>query len=300
MKSLLHRISLAGLRRTLFRYRLALGYACFAFAVFVVGVLATLPHEEIARRLIKSATRGSAVGLEFRELSFRPLLGYTIRDLHLMADRNSGPTIRIDSLDAAPVLTSLLLPTAPNAVDLEAQLWGGSLEARLAGDDSRLLLALEGEGLELAQATRGLFPGGGSVQGTARIALDIEGEPRGDEFAGGLSLDVTAVGLRDLLAAGFKVPNLTFETVQLRAKLDGRRLEISEFSAQGRELSLRATGRIQLARRLESSTLDIRFELQIREDAPAGLRSLPLLLPKRTQGDAFYKLKGTLRRPKLS
>ncbi|MFP6662931.1 MAG: type II secretion system protein GspN [Deltaproteobacteria bacterium] len=300
MKSPRRSISFAGLRDALGRHRLAIGYTCFTLAVFVVGVVATLPHEKIARQLIERATRSSAVGIEFRELSLRPLLGYTVRDLQILPEGKDGPTIHIDSLDAAPVLTSLLLPGAPAAIDLEARLWGGVLEARLAGDPRGFLLALEGENLELAEATRGLFPGGGALLGTARIALDLEGDPRGRELVGALSLDAAAVGLRDLLAAGFKVPNLTFESVQLRARLDGKRLEISEFSARGAELTLRATGRIQLAQPLESSILDIRFELQIHADAPAGLRALPLLLPKRTQGDAFYKLKGTLRRPKLS
>jgi type II secretion system protein N len=300
MKSLLRRLSLADLRGALSRHRLGIGYILFTLTVFLVSVVATLPHEEIARHLIERATRGSSTRVEFREISFRPLLGYTIRDLRITPDSTGGPTIRVESLDATPVLTSLLLPTGPTELDLEAVLWGGGLEARLGGDGRNFMLTLEAEGLDLGEATSGLFPAGGALEGQARVLLAIEGDSRGRELFGALDLKATAVGLRDLLAAGFKVPNLTFESVQLSAKLDGRRLEISEFSARGRELMLRATGRIRLAERLKSSTLDIRFELQISDEAPSGLRALPLLLPKRKDGEAFYKLQGTLERPTLS
>ena len=287
---------LDSIRGALSQHRSAIGYGLFTLAVMIVGVITMFPHEEMTRRLLGDALKTSPIGIDFRQLRFRPLLGYKIDGLRIAPDRTADFLIQVDSLDAAPNLTSLLLPGMRPAVDIEAELWGGRIDASLAAGTSEFSIDLEADDLNLGEASAGAFPQGGSLRGSADLSLELQGRTTGEALLGNAILNATNVALDEILISGFKVPELSFSNVTLRASLEDRTIRVIEFTAQGAEVVLRATGKIGLRTRLEYSTLDIRFEVTVADNAPPGLRALRLLLPKKP-GDSFHSLRGTLRRP---
>jgi len=280
------------------RYLLGL-YFGFAALVFLIALLVTFPHETLVREGLRQATAGSPTRIDFAELRYRPPLGYEVSDLRIVPDPGSAFELQAGQLHARPSMLSLLVPGQRNAVDLDVALWGGQLEARIAGDPDDFAIDALGENLKLDEATRGAFPPAGKIYGSGRLELAVEGKDRGRRLEGALRLAVRDLALRDLMAQGFKVPDLTFETLDLEAEADGQTLQIRKLVANGSEISIRATGKIKLNRVWKRSTLDLRFELVIDPDAPAGLRMLPRLLPKRKDDETFYKIRGTLGKPRL-
>jgi type II secretion system protein N len=280
------------------RYLVGL-YLGFAFLVFLIALLWTFPHETLVREGLRQATAGSPTRIDFAQLRYRPPLGYEVEDLRIVPDPGSAFELQAGQLHAQPSLLSLLVPGRRNAVDLNLAIWGGQVEARIAGDPDDFAIDAVGQNLKLDEATRGAFPPAGKIYGNGRLELAVEGTDGGRLIEGALQLAIRDLALRDLMAQGFKIPDLTFETLDLEAEADGQTLQIRKLVANGNEVSIRATGKIKLNRVWKRSTLDLRFELRIDPDAPAGLRMLPRLLPKRNDGDTFYKIRGTLGKPRL-
>lgn len=287
------------LRRKSEQRRLPLLYAGFALVVFLVALVVTFPHETLVRQSLYSATVGSDTTIDFTALHFRPPLAYQVDDLQIRPDRNEPFELRITKLHVAPALFSLLIPGQRNAVDLELEIWGGQLEARLAGDPDDFAIAAAGSKLNLAEAISTALPTPGKIYGNAQFELVAEGTDKGRSIAGSLTLAIRDLALRELTARGFKVPDLTFETVDLAVDADGGVLHVRKFVASGNEVSIRATGKVTLHRSWKRSALELRFELSIDEDAPSGLRVLPRLLPKRKNGESFYDIRGTLGNPRI-
>ena len=279
--------------------RLPLLYTGFTVFVFLVAIIVTFPHETLIRQGLDRATAGSDTTVDFKTLQFRPLLGYHVEDLRVVPDRDEAFELRVAGLQATPSIISLLVPGRRNALDLELDIWGGELAARLAGDPDDFAITAAGSGLNLEDATRGLLPANGKIYGSAALELDAEGTDQGRTIDGTLILAVRDLALRDLMARGFKVPDLTFETLDLSIEAAGDTLQVRNFVATGNEVSIRATGKIKLNRSWKRSMLDLRFELTIDPDAPSGLRVLPRLLPKRKNGETFYDIIGTLGNPRI-
>ena len=280
--------------------RLAIVYAAFALVIFFTALVVTFPHETLVRMGIRNATAESSVTIDFSELHFRPPFGYQVSDLHIVSDSRQPFSLRVSDLKATPSLLSLIIPGQRNAVDLTLSIWGGLLEGRLAGDPANFAITARGEGLDIASATQGALPPPGQIYGKARLDLDVEGTEDGRQLEGNLILAVQNLALRDLTAGGFKVPDLTFDTLEMAVEARGNSLKIRKFVVQGSDVSIRATGKITRNRFWKRSSLDLRFELIISPDAPAGLRILPRLLPKRKDGEQFYNLRGTLAKPRIS
>lgn len=280
------------------RYLLGL-YFGFAFLVFLVALLLTFPHETLVREGLRQATAGSPTQIDFARLRYRPPFGYEVSDLRIVPDPGNSFEFQASQLHARPSVLSLLIPGRRNAVALDADLWGGQVEVRIAGDPEDFAIDAVGQNLKLDEASRGAFPPAGRIYGNGRLELAVEGTDSGRRLQGELRLAIRDLALRDLMAQGFKVPDLTFETLDLEAEADGQTIQIRKLVANGNEVSIRATGKIKLNRVWKRSTLDLRFELMIDPDAPAGLRMLPRLLPQRKDGESFYKILGTLGKPRL-
>ena len=249
------------------RYLLGL-YFGFAFLVFLVALLLTFPHETLVREGLRQATAGSPTQIDFARLRYRPPFGYEVSDLRIVPDPGNSFEFQASQLHARPSVLSLLIPGRRNAVALDADLWGGQVEVRIAGDPEDFAIDAVGQNLKLDEASRGAFPPAGRIYGNGRLELAVEGTDSGRRLQGELRLAIRDLALRDLMAQGFKVPDLTFETLDLEAEADGQTIQIRKLVANGNEVSIRATGKIKLNRVWKRSTLDLRFELMIDPDAP--------------------------------
>ncbi len=290
----------AAIRAFFSRHVLFFGYAAFSLVALLTALLVTFPHEELARRLVAEGTRNTDIRADFRRLNFSPPLAWAARDIVILPDSDGALAIRVDELRASPGWTSLVLPGVLPALDLDANLWNGTAIATAGSDGEKFTLDLRAEDLDLAAAASGLLPGEGRIGGRANLALEASGDLQGRELVGDVELIVADITLRGLSLEGFQLPDLDLSELKLRGTLAGKTVQVSEFLARGPGVSLRATGTIQRARRFDSSRLDLRVEIQITDAAPSSLRGLRLLLPRRQPGESFYKLGGTIRRPKLS
>ena len=287
------------LRTRASEHRLAWLYLGFSAAVFIVALVTTFPHETLVREGLRHATAGSPTQIDFASLRYQPLLGYEVADLRIVPDTAQSFQLQVDALHAKPAILSLLIPGQRNAVELDLAIFGGQMEATVAGNPDDFAVVVVGQNLKLDEATRGAFPPPGRVSGTAALDLAAQSSDGGRTLEGTLALRAQDIALRDMMAQGFKIPDLSFEALELEAAADGDTIHVRKLVATGNEVSIRATGKIKLHRSWKRSSLDLRFELNISPDAPAGLRMIPRLLPKRKDGESFYDVRGTLARPRL-
>ncbi len=239
----------------------------YLFALFIF-VRLTFPYETLRQRLLAEYnTQQSDKFLQIEHLSGSGLFGVEAEGVRLvevfstLADAEAGPPkmLAVESANVGIGAISYLLGQI--AVDFSANVGGGELSGAFYQDGTGAKIDVEGSlidisGLTLLSAGIGL-PLGGELGGKVDLFLP-EGQMKNAEGTFDLAVTNLTAGdgkakIRDTIA----LPKLNAGTLTLKAKAEKGRLEIEQFTANGKDFELSAEGRLRLREPFDKSSVSV-------------------------------------------
>lgn len=276
----------------------ALAYAAFTLVVFLLVLLATLPHDLIAARALDLATAGAPVRVGFANVSLAFPNGYHFTNVRVTPVGGSEPVATLSELTVRMPLAGLVTGRFRQAV-FTGRAYGGSFTGWVRDAGGKIAGQIDAKDVRLEPALAPFVPPPGRVQGVASVALQLSGDGRTTQSAeGDVTLAVRDLALEQVSVRGFRLPDLTFLTVDAAAQVFGSRLQIREARTTGSDLTFDATGDVLLREPVQQSVLNLRMRVEVPPNAPPALRIATGLLPKRNPGqEPVYTVKGTIAAP---
>lgn len=248
----------------------------FYLVCLVVFVRLTFPYGTLRNRLLAEYNRSQTdKRLEIDELSGDGLLGLEasgVRLKEVLTESQEGKSSppQMLAVDAASVRASALSYLfGSTVVDFDAEVGGGELSGSFHQDAAEARIEVEGEsidisGLTLLSAGIGL-PLGGELGGKVSLFLP-EGQIKKAEGSFDLSIASFTAGdgkakIRDTIA----LPKIDCGQLVLKAEVADGRLELEEFSADGKDFELSADGRIRLREPFDKSSLSVGATFKFKE-----------------------------------
>ncbi len=287
--------------------QVAAAYALWTAVFFLFFLVTTFPHGALLSHLLSSRLDGS-VTVSLDDVRFALPFGYDIGKLHLgLPAYRNPPLLEASDLSIAPSITALLrLRLTP--LSLTAKALGGRVQSRfdLSGKWVSLRLSLNGCQLSRGAGLRHWIAG--TVGGRLDAKIELESaRPGVTKNSGSLEIRLTNASIEDarlVKLGGIKIPDLHFQSIEIRGTVKNGRIQIISGVASGSELSASLTGVIMLAQPLELTALNLILTVEPTAKAPPATSLLLSLLPSRADSDSSGKRKlrifGTLAHPRLA
>ncbi len=277
-------------------------YAAYTLVIFIVFVIATLPHELVLRRALDLGPT-APITVDLRGVRLGWTMAYTVDELRLQA-RGGDPSLPVFSasrVHAAPSIFGLFRGR-PFPLALAADLYGGSLDATLDLDPDAYDVRAK-----LASLDLGRYAGlrqflEGTLQGRVGGSIDLAGNPTKPATTGGLvDLRGTDVALEGGRIRGVTIPDLHFPELHLAGTIKAGRVDLDDLNVRGREVTVAGDGTLLLAHPLAATLINLDLTLTAAPDLPDNLRIAFNLIPgdPTPAGERKLHLFGTLTQPKL-
>lgn len=273
-------------------WRVRLGYAVFGFVIFAGILFATFPYTATLSKVL------APMGYEFSSGSqtLRFPFGAELTQVRVssIASAPQNRVIECPLMTIAPSLLSLL--AFQPGVRVKANLYDGIARATIRPSGGGTAISYDLNAVNIAQQRLFVFPEATAASGTMSGHGQLWFSPTdlatdsGDGEMNGADLAITS----DFLNAPIRLGN-----AQAKFKLDRGVLTIEELKTSGGDVTLSASGTIQLAPDPADSVVAIQFTVVPTPDAATRLSLLFALLP-RHQGKRPYQLTGTLSAPQIS
>jgi len=248
----------------------------FYFVALILFVRMTFPYETLRNRILAEYNASQAdKRLEIDDLSGSGLFGVEAEGVRLTemveldADgKASRPqSLTVDEVSVGVAALSYLFGTI--AVDFDAEVGGGELSGDFYQDEAEARLSIEGEaidisGLTLLSAGIGL-PLGGELNGTVELFLP-EGNMKKAGGAFDLSVSSFTAGdgetkIRETIA----LPKINCGKLVLKAEANEGRLDIQDFSTDGKDFEMSAEGRLRLRDPFDKSSVSVGASFRFKE-----------------------------------
>lgn len=283
-------------------------YVIYTGVLFFVFLIANFPHNVITQRLLRSIDLSDqGLRLEVGDTRFAWWNGYELQRVRLTpTEPDALPLFEASSLYVRPGLDGLMRGEI-NSLHLLGLLYGGAVDGTMAISDGmrRATIAIDGLELQRYPAIASLLSlQQGSIEGTVSgvITIEAHGADTSDTRAAA-EIDLDKASLTDaILNNGLTVPALHFDKAAMKMSLQGGRVEVQEFEANGPELRLSASGQVALRDPINDSVLNLKFTALPGPDAPDDIRTLLSFIPPPPKGakpDAPRTVSGTLARPRV-
>jgi len=269
---------------------LHLAYAAVAIVLFGWFLIANLPYTDV----VSQAMGPSGLVLSARNQHSVFPFGVEMTDVSLMdrAHPERPPLLQTERMSLKPTLLAMLAGSP--AVRVQANLYGGVLDALVRRSQGEITIDFNAEGLHLDRYP-GLRENGVNLAGIASATGTAFISPIGLNADNG-TIHVTA---SDASVAAPLVSLLKLGAVESTINLDHGKVNITELTSNGADVRLSASGAIDLKPIVEDSIVGVRFDLQLSDDARNRLGFLTNFLPH-PPGAAPYFIGGTFRAPRLS
>ena len=220
--------------------------------------------------------------------------GARLSDVRLISTRpaNAGLILESPAVIIAPSFLSMLMMHP--GVRVKAALFDGSVNVTIRPSGGGTSISYDLDSVDIARQHLFTIPGAdtsGRLSGSGNLLLS--------------PADIAQSGTGDLSAASLTIMSaLASSPIRLgeghsKFKIDQGMLTIEEFTTTGGDLTLNATGTIQLAPDPGECELAIQFTLATTPTAAAQLGILLSTLPH-PPGSQPYHLTGTLNAPRIS
>ncbi len=288
--------------------RAILLYALYTFALFAIFTIALFPHELLVRRALESA-RNPLVAVDITGARFAWLRGYELQGFRvapLPLREGIPPLLEWSRLRVRPDYASWLKGNLYSFV-VSGELYGGRAEGWGSLRGGRFEGALRWDAVELRRY-RALLASlqegeiSGSLAGSCNITYG-GANPRIVQGTGQFVL--TRGALEKAKVDGFALPDLHFRDAAAKLSLRAALLEVQEFSANGDELNVQASGTVTLEQPLLRSGLNLKVTLHPTAASPESFRALLGVLaaylarPVRGVQPVTFTVTGTLQSPQL-
>jgi type II secretion system protein N len=267
-----------------------IGYAAFGLVLFAGLLFATFPYSATLSKVL------APMGFEFSSASQSihfpfgaELTGVSVRS---MKSSTPYPALECPAVTIAPSLLSLLI--FQPGVRVSASLYDGVAKLTIRPSSGGTAISYDLDTLNIAEQQLVTIPAGaasGTISGHGKLWLapaDLDADT-GDGELSGAGLAVTSP-----LASG----PILLGSAGANFKLEHGALTIEGLKTSGGDLTVTASGTIQLAPDPAESTLAIEFTLVPEPAAVSRLGMLFALLPHPPNAQP-YRLIGTLSAPRI-
>src|ERR1700687_1791060 len=273
-------------------WRVRLGYAVFGFVIFAGFLFATFPYTATLSKVL------APMGFEFSSASqsIRFPFGAELTQVRVSSTTSAAqyPVFECPVMTIAPSILSLF--TLQPGVRVKANLYDGVARATIRPSGGGTAISYELDAVNIAQQRLFALPADSAASGTMSGHGKLWFSPTdlatdsGDGEMSGAGLAIKS----DFLNAPIQLGN-----AQAKFKVDRGFLTIEELKTSGGDVTLSASGTIQLAPDPADSVVAIQFTIVPTPDAASRLSLLFALLP-RHRGAQPYQLTGTLASPQIS
>ncbi len=300
------------------------GYGAFWFFCFLIFSYWTFPYDRVKDFVIQEVERpmgpgnrrvASGAQLTIDELSPSFLTGVDVEGVkytQLPDDPDAAPTeVEIDEATVRVSLLSLLTGSLGLSYDLS--IGGGTIDGEFEQTDTSEHVAAEISDVDLSKlgVVRGLIglPVTGKLDGNVDLTVAEEAE----QTAGAMSVTIEDLQIGDGEAKfpiggmgdGLTIEQIDAGTLTLSLEVEEGVANIKEFSSEGPDLALSASGNVRLAQPFERSRLDLLLRVEftdrykeksdITRTLFGAMEMVPQIRPARTSDGALqYRVSGTL------
>ncbi len=273
-------------------YRVKLGYAVFGLVIFAGFLFATFPYTATFSKVL------APMGFEFssasQSINFPFGAELTQVRVSSMTAAAQNPVIECPVMTIAPSLLSLF--TLQPGVRVKANLYDGIARATIRPSGGGTAISYDLDAVNIAQQRLFALPADASASGTMSGHGKLWFSPT-DLTTDSGNGEMTGAGLA--IRSDFLNAPIQLGHAQAKFKIDRGFLTIEELKTSGGDVTLSASGTIQLAPDPAQSTVAIQFTIVPTPAAASRLSLLFAILP-RHPGHEPYQLTGTLAAPQIS
>lgn len=279
-------------------------YTLYTLACFLVFLVANFPHDVLVQRALREVDL-RPLRLDVAGTRFAWWRGYEFRDVRLTRmedDRGTPPLLESSHLYVRPGLSELIRGRL-GSVYLNGSMYSGAVEGSWVMGDGNARATVRLHALDLGRyryLTNVLEEG--RVLGRLSGAVTIEArraDMRDGQAAGELELQEAQIAA--VKVSGFPVPDLTFQSVAIKFAVNGNRVEVQEFRADGNEITVSGSGQVTVRTPVGDSVLNLKVTLQPGPGSTEAVKGLLNLVPraKGSRPDAPVTISGTIARPRF-
>ncbi|MGM0787440.1 MAG: type II secretion system protein GspN [Thermodesulfobacteriota bacterium] len=274
-------------------------YTLYVAALAVFFLYVCFPEETVTR-YAEQRISSTLPGLHAAVGSIRPGFPPSMKANDIQIRYRDSGAFLFERVSVTPGYLGLI--TAKRVFNINAEAAGGSLRASIAtgqgssGTDLSLESRLGDLRMEefnpvLSEITNR------SIEGRLEGRIDYNGSA--DMEGNGSAVFTLRQGRVQLNQPFFGIKEIEFRQAEAEMESENRRVEISDFTLEGRQFSAEASGRIMLA--VPAETSRIRMSAVI-SPHPALLKSIGGALPQQYRGkeEIPVQITGTLGRPGIS
>jgi len=273
------------------------GYLVVLFAAFL---LVTFPYDVLVRRAL-AGFNGGALSVGFQDAGFAWHRGIALDRLTLHS-AEAIPVLEIDRMWVRPSLGQLVRGN-PYAIELQAEMYGGSARADADFSEGRLSgnVALEALSLGRYRPLAGMLEEG-RLGGRVDATLSFEttaADPNAGQATGAIRLSRAAIEAAKI--SGFGVPDIHVDEGDVEFTYRNGRIDLAALKAHGKEIILEADGQVTLRNPAVDSILNLRAIIGPGPEAPDPIRGLLELIPRPAGAgaDSPVRITGTIARPRV-
>lgn len=278
-------------------------YTLYTLVLFGVFLFANFPHKALLQRVLQSV-QVPGVHITVGDVRFAWWHGFELQRVVVAPSDPSLPAFfEASSLYVRPSLSDIIHARVQD-LGLRGSLYNGSFDGTVSsGDVNRVSLTLDGLQLQRYPLLSNWLQGA-QLEGKLTGALSVESH--GTDInevraAGDLQLD--GLTIAEAKFNGFPIPPLHFKAIATRFDLQGGRLDVQEFNADGSEIQVNASGQVAMRQPLGDSVLNLKVAIAPGPEAPDDMKTLiAAAIPPPAKGakaDAPRTLSGTLNKPRL-
>lgn len=248
----------------------------FYFFCLFIFIRLTFPYDTLRSRIVAEYNRSQTEKrLEIAEISGSGLLGIEAEGVrlseisHQVVEGTPTPPVVL-AVDQVSVSASLIAYMFNNiSVDFDAEVGGGELSGSLHQNTEEAHLVIEGEkidisGLTMLSAGIGL-PMTGELSGAVDLIL-----PAGQMAKAAGTFDISILDLavgdgKAKVRGTIALPQISAGNLTLKAEATEGRLDITEFSADGRDFKMAAEGKVRLREPFDKSTTSVGVEFSFKD-----------------------------------
>ncbi|MFW5975139.1 MAG: type II secretion system protein GspN [Desulfosalsimonas sp.] len=281
------------------KIRKTIAYTLYIAGLALFFLYVCFPEETVSRyaeHRISSTMPGLQAAVGAIRPGFPPSM--VARDIQIRY-KGSGPFL-LERLSLSPGYTGLV--TAKPSFNVSSEAAGGTIRGSIAtgqgssGADLALELDLKDLRMEeLNPVFREIT--NRSMEGRLEGRIDYTGSS--DMNGSGSAVFTLRQGMLQLNQPLFGIEEIEFRQAEAKLKSENRRIEIPDFTLEGRQFSADASGRIMLSAPVETSRIRMNAAVTLH---PALLKSIGGALPGKYKGreEIPVQIAGTLGRPKIS
>ncbi len=284
------------------KYGKYLGYGLFTLVMMVYFSFLCFPYDQVKDRYLAQQTRGIPYKVTIDKVRATPFFWVRATGVGVTtAKKDKASVLKVREVRLRPSLLRMVLGKL--SVKFKASVYGGKVHGRATKGGNNVDLNLHWKNIALAKLpVEAQLPGAklaGELQGDMDLEMEIQQGRRLVPKGGDLTVNLTGASAKNLQVQGFALPALEGITGKGKITLGEKQASVDHFLLQADVLTFGLEGKVDLARRLARSRLDLKGKIKLSGDLASQYQPMLAGFLRKQDKDGFYtfSIKGLLNKP---